>query len=173
MSWKTNARKIPAKRIQAALGKVAETFVTKKMIIRHGKPWIAKDHIRDTFIVDEDGHKTVGRSYRLKRGEYVFPGGYSHVGRGIIGKTVDIRFFEGRGWMIKIDALLRDNSTGRPVIHNGLKISVGGWFPESSLTPSGSAGLVHIRENAQAPSMDEMVKERDERIKRISKMMLG
>lgn len=173
MGWKTNARKIPAKRLQAALGKAAETFVTTKMIVRHGKPWIAKDHIRDTFIVGEDGNKVVGKQFRLKRGEYVFPRGYSHVGRGIIGKTVDIRFFEGRGWMIKIDALLRDKSTGKPVIFNGQKISMGGWFPESSLTPADNFGLVHIRENAQAPSMNEMVKEREERMKRISQKLLG
>jgi len=166
MKWKKNARKIPASHMRKKLKEDMKVFHQKRMIMRHGKPWVVWDHTRDACVADDEGVKTIVASQEVKRGEYIFPHTYKHPARGFIGETKDIRYTES-GWMVYLDAVLRNKTTGKPVkLASGQTVDMSGWFYESDLVPAESFGKKFIAPGATDPSVNELCEARIARIKR-------
>lgn len=153
MQWKAKPRKKPARR-EALNTEIAErpprmtdtrqpwqgratqrTFKTVELV--HGKPRIACTHVRDLVI---DGE--VQASTRFRAGDFLFPVAYIHPKKRIFGETKDVRYTD-RGWLVYLDAVLRDK-TGNPVRIDGCEIDMSGWFLESHLKDAG-LGLEPIR----------------------------
>jgi hypothetical protein len=190
MSWKSTARSIPAAHMRAQREKAAKEnpvggdyipgegkwrqptpFVRpKRMELRNGKPFVLETHTRDLHQVDEEtGKKYIAASTRLMRGQYVFPAWYLHTKMRFVGKVVDVRFREGRGWEIYLDGILRDKS-GKPVPHPrypSLDIDCSGWYPESDLRDAGF-GLKPIKPGKMR-SESAIIEARNERIKRANR----
>jgi len=166
MKWKKNARKIPTSHMFKKLQEDTKVFHQKRMIERHGKPWVVWDHTRDVCMADSEGVKTIAASQVVKRGEYIFPHTYKHPARGFIGETKDIRYTES-GWLVYLEAVLRSKITGEPLISaSGQTIDLSGWFYESDLVPAKSFGAKFIAPGATAPSVNELCEARIARIKR-------
>ena len=164
MKWKNNARKIPTNYMRAKLEEDVKTFYDKPIITRHGKPWVVWDHTRDFCEVDDEGVSTIVASTEFKRGEYIFPCAYVHP-RGFVGETKDARYTE-TGWIVYLDAILRNKTTGEPVKHdNGQVIDLSGWYRESDLKDAG-LGLEQIQPGATAPSVNDLLDARVARAKR-------
>jgi len=165
MEWKKNARKIPTNHMRRKLEENTDTFFDKRVVTRNGKPWVVWDHTRDLIAEDDQGVKTIIASTQLKRGDYLFPIAYVHPQGGFVGETKDARFTE-TGWLVYIDAVLRDRLTGEPVKLIGDQlIEKSGWFRESDLRDA-NLGIAVIRPGATSPSVEDLVDAREARIKR-------
>jgi len=158
MKWKRSARKIPSKYLRAKVEEHAAEHpvpqyrpgeghwrkpnpfaATPAMVTRHGKPFCERTHIVDAIGIDTDDdgneYKSVVGQLKIKAGHYVFPKGYVHPGKRIVGKTVDVRW-TGERWEIYLDAVLR-NPDGSAVLFDGMEIDASGWFAESALVDAG------------------------------------
>ena len=162
MKWKKNAR--------TALGCVEPLGMAEAMrglsapiVTRHGKPLVMWTHTRDVCEEDEDGNRSIAATMTFNEGEYIFPFAYLHTGKKIVGYPVDAKMTE-RGWVIYLDAVLRDKS-GHPVTVEGQEIDMSGWYPESDLTDTGH-GKEPLKLGALTPSIDDMNATRSSRIRR-------
>lgn len=167
MEWKKNARKIPTNHMRRKLEEETETFFDKRVVTRNGKSWVVWDHTRDLVVEDDQGVKTIIASTKLKRGDYLFPCAYVHPQGGFVGEVKDARLTES-GWIIYIEAVLRDRLTGEPVklkAFGGCMVDKSGWFRESSLRDA-KLGIAVIRPGATSPSVEDLVDAREDRIKR-------
>lgn len=164
MKWKTNARKrsISAKSIRERMDGAVSTLVTNPIRMCHGKPAVLWTHTRDFLEEDESGAKAVVASITFRQGDYIFPKAYLHPGKRIVGEPKDARFTE-RGWVVYLDAVLRDKS-GEPVKIEGCEIDMSGWYLESSLRDA-NLGKEVLRLGAMAPTYDEMQAARVARIR--------
>ena len=168
MGWKSTARRIPAAHMRAKHEEFArenpQSFFKKGVVLRHGKPWVTKDHIIDFTDEDEDGVKYIAASTKLRQGDYIFPKAYLHPEKRFVGETKDIRLRQDGSWDVYLDAVLRDSS-GNPILVEGQEIDLSGWFAESRLKDAG-LGAEPIRQGASAPSIEEIQAARHERMRR-------
>ena len=165
MKWKANARRrsnTAAARLAAMDDAVVE-LVRNPIRMLHGKPVVVWSHTRDFIETDNDGTKAVVASIDFRQGDYIFPKAYLHPQKRIVGETKDARFTE-RGWLIYLDAVLRD-SAGEPVTIDGCEIDMSGWYLENSLRDA-NLGMETIRLGATAPSIAELDTMRVARIRR-------
>lgn len=170
MKWKTNARKRPM-----ALGhfrdqadQAVSAPVHNPVMISNGKPLVLRTHTRDFVETDEEtGESSIVASMVFRQGDYIFPKAYLHPGKMIVGEPKDARFTL-RGWVIYLDAVLRDKS-GHPVKIDGCEIDMSGWYLESELRDAG-LGMDVLRLGAMSPSKDELNETRSARIRKLTKL---
>jgi len=140
-------------------------LVRKPFHMSNGKPQVLWTHTRDFVEEDETGTRAIVASMVFRQGDYIFPKAYLHPSKRIVGETKDARFSE-RGWIVYLDAVLRDKS-GHPVKVEGCEIDMSGWYLESELRDAG-LGKETIRLGATAPSIKDLALMR---VARIRKMM--
>lgn len=162
MQWKKSPRRKPASR-EALQTEVAErpprmvdtrqqwqgraahrTFKTMEVV--NGKPRVAHTHTRDLVT---DGE--IQASFTFRAGDFLFPVAYIHPEKRIYGETKDARH-TARGWLIYLDAVLRDNE-GNPVLVDDCEIEMSGWYLESRLKDAG-LGLEPIRLGAMSDASE-------------------
>ncbi len=161
MKWKENARTaIGCVEILGMAG--AMRGLSAPIVIRHGKHYVAWTHTRDICEEDENGDRSISATMTFNEGEYLFPFAYLHAGKGIVGYPKDAKMTE-RGWVIYLDAVLRDKS-GHPVIVEDQEIDMSGWYLESTLTDA-DHGKEPLKLGAMTPSIEEMIDARNLRIR--------
>ena len=165
MKWKDNARRRPKtglatrKRMEEAVVALAPNPIR----IVNGKPLILVSHTRDFVEHDENGHSEVIASINFRHGDYIFPKAYLHPGKRIVGEPRDARM-TARGWVIYLDAVLRDKN-GEPVQIDGCEIDMSGWYLESDLRDAG-LGMETLRLGALSPSIEDLEAGRVARIRK-------
>ena len=170
MEWKANARRRPkfTEHFQKRSDQATTALAQSPIMISHGKPVVLWTHTRD-FVdsIDESGAKTIVASMVFRQGDYIFPKAYLHPGKGIVGEPKDARLTD-RGWVIYLDAVLRDKD-GYPVKVEGCEIDMSGWYLESDLRDAG-LGKDTLRLGAMSPSMDELNEARSARIRKLMEL---
>ena len=165
MEWKANARRRPqnAAAFRDRMDGAVTSLVTNPIRMLHGKPLILWTHTRDFVETDDTGKSTVVASMDFRQGEYIFPQAYLHPAKRIVGETKDARFTT-RGWVVFLDAVLRDKA-GEPVKIDGCEIDMSGWYLESELRDAG-LGKQTIRLGATAPTFGDLEASRVARIRK-------
>lgn len=166
MKWKSNARQriSTAESFRQRCEEATSAFVRNPIRMSEGKPCILWTHTRDVVEEDETGAKTIVATMVFQQGSYIFPKAYLHPGKKIVGETKDARFTK-RGWVVYLDAVLRDNS-GYPVKIEGCEIDMSGWYLESELRDA-DLGMEVICLGATAPSIADLEAGRVARIRKI------
>lgn len=166
MKWKENAREKPssAAAFQRDLSEATLSFAGEAIRLNHGKPLVTRTHVRDFIEADEQGNRAITVSMTFREGCYIFPRAYLHPKRKFVGETKDVRFKQGRGWEIYLDAVLRDTD-GNPVLVNGQEIDMSAWYLESELKDAG-LGMEIIRPGSTIPSINQIEENRSARIRR-------
>lgn len=173
MEWKKNARKFPkaVKHFRQAAGESAVPFRPKPIQLVNGKPCVVRTHTVDLVVADEDGQKSIAATTTFRQGQYIFPVAYVHPKTKVIGETKDVRFSPDIGWEIYLDAVLRDPASGEPVLIDGVKIDMSGWYKESDLIDA-EFGLDTIKPGKMAPKPDDLAAARTERARRLTNVGL-
>lgn len=113
-----------------------------------------KARVFETHTVDMVEDNEVVASITFKKGQYLLPVAYYHPSKKIFGQTVDAKYTPERGWIIYLDAILRDKD-GEPIMIDGQEVDMSGWYPESTLKDAGM-GMEAFTLGSLTPSIRTM-----------------